>query len=164
MIRNTIWYEMDHIKTGEIYLSKYISFQHTIKRGSKVLTLAISVSGILGWKYFENYAWFAFLLIAILQILSLVENAIIRSDKEIEELAKLKTLYTKYFNLVEKLWQDYEFRNVDDNSALEKFHEYRSIEWLDIEKIDSSLNIKRYNFLLKPSEKESAKYLKNYHY
>src|SRR5690606_35175416 len=95
---NKIWYELVHIKYGETYLGKYIGLQHRLKKSFKIMTLVLSVSGIFGWKYFEDYAWIAFVLIAIMQLLTLVENQLIRSDKEVEDISKLRMRYTKYFN------------------------------------------------------------------
>jgi len=63
---NKIWYEMVNMKYGEIYLSKYIGLQRTLKKSFQILTLQ-TLSGILGWKYFERYVWIAFILIALVQ-------------------------------------------------------------------------------------------------
>lgn len=86
---NKIWYELVNMKYGEIYLSKYLGFQRTLKKTFNIMTLLLSVSGIIGWKYFEDYAWIAFALIAVMQVFILIENEIIRSDKEIEEISSL---------------------------------------------------------------------------
>ena len=91
-MRNKIWYELTKIKMGEFYLSKYLSLQRKLKRVFTIITLLLSISGILGWKFFENYAWIAFVLICIMQLFTLVENQIIRSDKEIEQIAEFETL------------------------------------------------------------------------
>jgi hypothetical protein len=61
---NKIWYEMVNIKYGEIYLSKYLGVQRTLKKSFQILTLFVSLSGILSWKYFEEYVWIVFVLIA----------------------------------------------------------------------------------------------------
>jgi len=71
---NKIWYEMVNMKYGEIYLSKYLGVQRTLKKSFQILTLIVSLRGILGWKYFENYVWVAFILIAIVQLLLLIEK------------------------------------------------------------------------------------------
>lgn len=85
-----IWYEMTNIKYGEIYLTKYLGLQRTLKKIFQVLTLLVSMSGILGWKYFEDYVWIAFILIATVQLLLLIENQLISSDKEIEDIYNLR--------------------------------------------------------------------------
>ena len=133
---NKIWYELVDIKYGEIYLTKYLSFHRRLKKTFNIITLLISVSGILGWKYFENYAWIAFILIAIMQLFTLIENEIIRSDKEIEEISNLRMCYTKYFNKLEKLWSDIKLGKITTEEALECFFTLRQIDWEKIEEID----------------------------
>jgi hypothetical protein len=63
-----IWYEMVDIKYGETYLTKYLGLQRNLKRTFKITTLVLSLSGVLGWKYFEDIVWIALILIAIIQI------------------------------------------------------------------------------------------------
>lgn len=98
-----IWYELANTKFGECYLTKYISFQRQVKKVVQIITLIISLAGILKWKQFENHVWIAFLLIAVLQVFLLIKTELIRSDKEIEELSSLKLMYSKYFNKLEKI-------------------------------------------------------------
>ena len=127
------------------------------------MTLVVSLSGILGWKYFEDYVWIAFILIAIVQLLLLIENQIIRSDKEIEEISSLKMMYTRYFNKLEKLWTKYQYDQIEDKKAMKKFFEFRATDWEKIEELDGKLNIKKYEFLRKTTESETNHYLNKYH-
>lgn len=154
---------MVNIKYGEIYLSKYIGFQRTLKKSFKIMTLVVSLSGILSWKYFENYVWVAFILIAIIQLLLLVENQIIRSDKEIEEISKLKMLYTKYFNRLEILWDKYHSNQMNEKKAMKKYFELRQNDWEVIEELDCKLNIKHYKRFKNYTETETNHYLNKYH-
>ena len=133
---NKIWYEMTNIKYGEIYLTKYLGLQRTLKKVFQILTLIVSLSGILGWKYFEDYVWIAFILIAIVQLLLLIENQIIRSDKEIEEISNLRMMYTRYFNKLEPLWTKYQYDQINDNKALDKYFKLRQSDWEKIEEVE----------------------------
>ena len=160
---NKIWYEMTNIKYGEIYLTKYLGFQRTLKRIFQILTLLVSLSGILGWKYFEDYVWIAFILIAIVQLLLLIENQIIRSNKEIEEISNLRMMYTRYFNKLERLWTKYQYNQIKDKKATNKYFELRQSDWENIEELDCKLNIKRYKRLMKNTEIETNHYLNKYH-
>lgn len=160
---NKIWYEMVNMKYGEIYLSKYLGVQRTLKKSFQILTLIVSLSGILGWKYFENYVWVAFILIAIVQLLLLIENQIIRSDKEIEEISNLRMMYTRYFNKLESLWTKYQFNQTKEKKALNKYFELRQSDWEKIEELDCKLNIKRYKSLMNHTEIETNHYLNKYH-
>ena len=160
---NKIWYEMVNMKYGEIYLSKYLGVQRTLKKSFQILTLIVSLSGILGWKYFENYVWVAFILIAIVQLLLLIENQTIRSDKEIEEISNLRMMYTRYFNKLESLWTKYQYDQTKEKKALNKYLELRQSDWEKIEELDCKLNIKRYKRLMNHTEIETNHYLNKYH-
>lgn len=163
-MRNKIWYELTKMKFGEIYLSKYLSLQRKLKRTFNIITLLLSVSGILGWKFFENYAWIAFILICIMQLFTLVENQIIRSDKEIDQISELKLLYVRYCNKLEKLWYDFHNKKITEEESNSLFFQYRSDDWEKIEVLDGKLDIKQYNSMMNKTEIEALNYLKNYHY
>ena len=160
---NKIWYEMVDKKYGEIYLTKYLSLQRTLKKSFTIFTLIISVSGILGWKYFENYAWIAFILISVMQLFILIENQIIRSETEIEQISELRLLYTKYFNKLEKLWTAFYCNRIDEETAFHDYFELRKTDWEKIEELDSKLNIRRYKYLMNKTEVETNKYLNKFH-
>lgn len=162
-MREKIWYEMVDIKYGEIYLSKYLGLQRTLKKVFKILTLLISLSGILSWKYFEKYVWVAFILIAIVQLLLLIENQIIRSDKEIEEISNLRMMYTRYFNKLEVLWTKYHFKRIKENKAMDTYFNFRQSDWEKIEELDCKLNIKKFKKLMRKTEIETNNYLKKHH-
>jgi|SRR5690606_4460177 len=162
-MRGKIWNEMVNIKYGEIYLSKYLGFQRTLKKTFNIITLILSISGILGWKFFEDYAWIAFVLIAIMQLFNLIENEIVRSDKEVAEISKLKMQYTKYFHKQEMLWTEYHFDRITEKKATDKYFKLRKDYWVSIEKLDSKLNIKRYKRMMRKTEKETNHYLNKYH-
>jgi hypothetical protein len=145
-----IWFELVDRKYGEIYLTKYLSLQRTLKKTFTILTLLISISGILGWKYFEDYAWIAFGLISIMQLLTLIENQLIRSEKEVEKISNLRMMYTKYFHKLEE-------------NATNQFFELRKTDWEKIEELDCKLDIKKFNRLMNKTDIETNQYLNKYH-
>jgi len=158
-----IWYEMVDIKYGEIYLTNYLGLQRTFKKTFTIMTLVLSVSGIFGWKFFEDYAWIAFGLIAVMQLFTLIENQIIRSDKEIEEISELKMAYTRYFNKLEKLWTEHKHRRIENNAASDRFFEYRNTDWENIELLDAKLNIKKYKRIVNHTNIETNEYITKFH-
>ena len=161
-MKNKIWYELVDIKYGEFYLTVYIGLQRRLKKSFNILTLLISVSGILGWKFFENYAWIAFILIAIMQLFTLIENHLIRSDNEIEQISELKMLYTRYFNKLECLWEEYKNDRITENRSSELFFEYRKNDWEKIQELDAKLDIKSWKWLMRQADKETNNYLNKY--
>lgn len=162
-MKEKIWYEMVDKKFGEIYLTKYLGLQYTLKRTFKILTLAVSLSGILSWKYFEGYVWIAFALIALIQILLLVENQIIRSDSEIAQIADLKSRYTTYFQKLEELWTKFYDKEIKKEKASSKFFDLRKNDWFEIEQVDNKLNVKKYRRLCRLAEEETNEYINKYH-
>lgn len=154
---------MVDMKFGECYLSKYIGFQRDLKRGFQIVTLFVSASGILGWKYFEEFAWIAFALIAIMQLILLIENQLIRSDKEIEEIAELRMMYTRYFHQLEKLWTNLYRSKCDEDEALDRFFQLRETDWEKIEKLDCKLTIKKFEFLMNSTDTDTNQYISKYH-
>ena len=160
---NKIWYELVNMKFGEIYLSKYLGTQRSLKKTFNIITLLISTSGLLSWKYFENIVWIALAIIAFMQLLVLIKNDIIRSDKEIEDISSLRMMYTRYFNKLERLWTDYHFENITNQEALEKFFTFRETDWEMIEKLDGKLCIKKYNRLIKAADLETRDYITKFH-
>ncbi|MBU2922318.1 hypothetical protein KO504_13275 [Winogradskyella psychrotolerans] len=160
---NKVWYELTNIKYGEIYLTKYLGLQRTLKKTFQILTLLVSLSGILGWKYFESYVWVAFILIALVQLLLLVENQIIRSDKEIDEISNLRMMYTKYFNKLEVLWTKHQYDQLKKKKVMQEYFDLRQSYWEKIEELDCKLNIKRYKTLMEYTEIETNHYLNKYH-
>lgn len=158
-----IWYEMVDIKFKETYVTKYLELQRTLKKTFNILTLLISVSGILSWKFFEKFAWIAFALIAIMQLFTLIENEIIRADKEIEEISNLRMLYTKYFNKIERLWTEFEAERITENESMDRYFNLRETDWESIEALDTKLNIKEYIWLMDKSDINTNHYINKYH-
>lgn len=158
-----IWYEMVQIKFGEKYLALYISLQYQLKKYFKIATLVFSGSGILGWKLWEPIAWIALILIAIVQILSLIENQIIRSDKEVSDIQKLRELYLKYFNKLEKLWVDFNSSEINDKEASTLFFKNRSSDYQNIESLDNKLGVKKWKKLKNKADSETRQYFSTYH-
>jgi hypothetical protein len=160
---NKIWYEMVDMKYGEMYLSNYIGLQHRLKKIFKIMTLILSVSGIFGWKYFETFAWVAFVLIAFMQLLTLIENQLIRSDKEVEEISLLKIRYSKYFNKLERLWIEYQNGTTSDKKALDIFFKLKDSDWIAIEEIAAKINIKKFKRLMNKADIETIDYINKFH-
>jgi hypothetical protein len=161
-MREKIWYEMTQIKYGDSYLSLYISLQYQIKKYFKISTLIFSGSGILGWKLWQPIAWIALVLIAVVQLLSLIENQLIRNDEEINKISKLRELYVKYFNKLEKLWVDLEQNKIDEKKASDIFFQNRKIDQEKIESLDNKLKIRKLKTIEKRADLETRQYFNLY--
>lgn len=161
-MKEMIWYEMTHVKFGDNYLAHYLNRQKLIRKWFKILILIFSTSGVLGWKVWEYIPIVACVLIAIVQLISLVENQIIPTDQDIEKVAKLRNKYIAYFNKLEKLWKDYKAKKIDETKISEEFYLLRKTG-ASIEAIDNKLNIRRIKVLYDKADIETRNYLNQYH-
>lgn len=158
MIRDKIWYELVDAKYGEIYLSHYINRSRNIRRGFKILILIFSAGGVFGWKIWEPVALIACVIIAIVQLLSLIESQIVKSDDELIKIGELRNQYIKYFNRLEKLWTEYESKLFNDDEATSQFFDLRTSIKEKIEKQDNALHIKQIEYLLVKTDKQKKLY------
>jgi hypothetical protein len=103
-------------------------------------------------------------LIAFIQVILLIENQLIRSENEIDDIIELRSLYTKYFNKLEKLWNDSQTERLSESDSLDLYFTFRETDWESIEILDSKLDVKVYSRLKKKTEIETLKYLQTYHH
>lgn len=161
-MRKKVWYEMLQIKFGEIYLSLYIDLQKNLKRYIKIATLIFSGSGVFGWAFWEPLAWIACIIIAIIQLISLIENQIVRSDSELEEISILRGMYLKYLAKLEELWYDIENNTKKENRIKEVYFELKNTDFVKIEKLDDKLSIKHWKKLVNKADARTRDYFKNF--
>jgi hypothetical protein len=161
-MRDIIWHEMVHTKYGDHYLAHYLDRQKLTRKWFKILILIFSTSGVLGWKVWEYMPVVACVLIAIIQLISLIENQIIPTDKDIESVAKLRNKYISYFNKLEKLWKDYSSKKLDETKTNEQFYVLRQIG-ANIEAIDNKLHIRKIKVLCDKADTETRNYFNQYH-
>lgn len=141
VIRDKIWYELSDIKYGEVYLACYINRCKNHRKYFKIITLVFSGGGVFGWTIWEPFAWIACIIIAALQIFSLVQSEIIRSDDDLTKIGELRALYIKYFCKLEKLWVNFEDKKTDSATVNDKFFKIRKKYWPKIEGMDDYLHI-----------------------
>jgi len=154
---------MVQVKFGDNYLAHYLSWQHKLKRTFNILILIFSGSGVLGWEIWKPIAWIALVIIGTFQLLSLIQNQLIRSNEEVLKIAKLRTRYTKYFNKLEKLWLDLDSREMTDNEAKTQFFVLRRTEQEKIEALDNRIGVKRWKKLCEKADVETREYFNTYH-
>jgi hypothetical protein len=141
MIREKLWYEIADTKYGELYLAFYISRCRNYKKTFKILTLIFSAGGVFGWKIWEPFAVVACVIIAVIQLLSLIENQIVRSDDDLIKIGELRNLYISYLNKLEKLWVDFENQKFNEDETAESFFKLKEKIKSVIESKDNELEI-----------------------
>ena len=130
---------MIQIKYGEVYLSLYLDFQKDLKRYIKIATLVFSGSGVFGWAFWEPLAWIACIIIAIIQLISLIENQIVRSDTELEEISLLRSMYLNYLAKLEELWYELDNNIKKEKKIKEEYFSLKNTDFVSIENLMISL-------------------------
>jgi predicted negative regulator of RcsB-dependent stress response len=163
-IRDMIWPEMMHTKYGDNYLVHYLNRQKTTRKWFKIITLLFSSGGIFSWSIWQNGVLpvIACGVIALVQLVNLVENQLIHSDNDMEKVADLRNKYNTHFNDLEKLWVDFDAHRLDEHQATEQFYQLRKVG-ADIESTDNKLNIHKYKSLCNITDTETRNYFNQYH-
>lgn len=126
VLKAFVWKELMNSKFQEAYLTFYLDRQRFWKRTVKIVTIALSFSGILGWKWFETYAWIVILISCILQLLSQTEDLFFRSSDEIHNIKNIVISYRKYLRKMERFWLDIQQDNLENSD--EKLKKYQKIK------------------------------------
>jgi len=161
-MRDKIWYEMIHTKLGDNYLTVYINRQRTIRKYYIVFMLIFSTSGVLGWSLWNAIPVIACALIALMQLVRLIENQFILSDSDLDKVADLRSKYISYFNKIEKLWIDFNNNEFSEQLATEKFFLLRQIGE-EIEATDNKLHITNIKSIYNIADSETRNYFNQYH-
>ncbi len=163
-IRDMIWPEMHHAKYGDNYLVHYIGRQKTKRKWFKIITLIFSSGGVFGWSIWQNgvFPVIACGIIALVQLISLVENQLIHTDNDLEKVAELRNKYISRFDDLEKLWLDLDADRLNEQKATLKFYQLRK-NGADIESTDNKLDIQKHKSLCKIADSETRNYFNQYH-
>ena len=89
-----------------------------------------------------------------------MEGFIIRSEKELEEISRLRILFYTHWNKLEKLCHCYD--DLSDEDCKAKFFLLRE-EAKEIEELDDKISVKKRKYLMKKADIATSKYLKEYH-
>lgn len=142
-MREKIWYEMAGAKYSEVYIAFFLDRQKSRRNWIKILTLIFSTSGVFGWQIWNEgyFAMVSCVVVAFIQIISLIENHIVLNDADFNQISEVRTLYIDYFNKVEYLYIQVENNFIDEKTAMEKFYELRGIQT----SIEVQMNKSRFN-------------------
>ncbi len=155
---------MVHTKFGDNYLAGYLSRQKRTRKLFKIFTLIFSTSGVFGWAFWEYIPIIACGLIALMQLVTLIENQIVPSDQDIDDIAGLRNKYIQYFNKLERLWIDFQNNNITEQTACEQFYQLRQTIGADIQETDNKLNINgNITLVKKKADLETTNYINQYH-
>lgn len=157
-LRTKIWNNLLDAKKGDTFLVFYISDERNLRKWFKIITILFSASGIFtAFKNLEIPTVISFAVIGIIQLLQSIENFLVLSEKDLDELKKLRLSYYDQSIELEKLWIELEENHIDDEKAKKRLFKILDSS-KKIEDIDSSLNIKRKKRLDKKADAEIRNY------
>jgi hypothetical protein len=160
-MRDLIWNDFAQAKYGDEYLCLYISLQKRIRRWYKILTILFSIGGIgTAIKGQNGFSVIIFFLIGLVQVISSIEIYIVHSEKQIDELHKLRMLYYDRANDLEQLFNTYE-KVPTDQSEL-RFYELRK-KSRDIEELDLMADVKKIEKLKRKALIAFNNYINSYY-
>lgn len=162
-IKTKIWYDIVNIKYGDEYLILYLSRQRTIRKWFKILTILFSASGIFSaFQSAKIPTVISCAVIGLVQLATSIENFIIHSETDIDELSKLRLLYYDRTNKLEELWYSLLSKKITDDIAAESFFDLRKSA-KEIEELDNKLNIRHFKKLLLKADTNTRNYLNTYY-
>ena len=157
-----IWYEFVHYKHGDDYLVLYMNRLKTVRKTVNISTLIFSTSGIFSWTFWIYLPVVTSCLTAIIQLFRLVENQIIPSDKDIEQVAKLRDMYFDHANKLERLCIDSRNKEITEQQATDRFFELREAA-KEIKTVNNKINIQEIIKLQDKADIKTNDYIKQYH-
>jgi hypothetical protein len=130
MIRSRIWYELCQAKHNHLYCMLLMNYQKRWLNNVNIIILAFSSEGIIGWPIWKQgiLAVIACVIIAVIQILKLIQSHIVPSERQIEKLEKVVKYYTTYYNQIEQVWLDCFNNRCSEVDSQTKFYEIKKTE------------------------------------
>jgi hypothetical protein len=162
-ILDHIWVDFCHARLGDEYLVLYSGRQKEIRRWFKIVTILLSAEGIFSaFKDAKIPTVISFIVIGIIQLLSTIENQLIRSEKEVDEIGKLRVFYYERSNKLEKLFLEFRDDKITDDDARSQLFALRGAA-VEIEELDTKLNIKKHKKLFLKADTLAKKQLNQYY-
>src|SRR5258708_38969210 len=164
IIRSSIWYELVNVKYGDEYLVLYLGRQRQIRKWFKGVTILCSAGGIFSASISAKIPTIISCgIIGLVQAAASIENFIIHSEKDLEELSKLRLLYYERTIKLERLWHEFECGKVDEDQASDNFFALKKSS-VEIEKLDNKMNVRGYRKLKNKAEIVTKKYINTFLY
>jgi hypothetical protein len=162
-IRNKIWYDLVHTKYGDEYLVLYLGRQRMFRKWFKVLTILFSASGIFSaFQSAKIPTIISCSIIGIVQLITSIENFIIHSEDDLDNLSKLRIQYYDRTNKLEELWNSFSIKKITDEEATTEFFNLRKSA-KEIEELDNKLNVRTFQKLKNKANVITNNYLNTYY-
>ncbi|MBN8673637.1 MAG: hypothetical protein J0L56_05860 [Chitinophagales bacterium] len=160
-VRNTIWYDFLNAKFGGEYLILYLKRERKVKKWFKILTIIFSAGGIFSaFKDFKIPTIIMLSAIGVVQIASLLEEHIMHSENDMQQICKLRLMYLDWEQELEKLFSNYE--SMTEETAKGRLFELRESS-KKIEELDNKINIRIYKSLKDKTDQDVRNYINTYY-
>ena len=165
-MKSIIWEEMYYAKKNEEYIALYISFIKSTKKYIDFSTLIFSSLGVASWLSDKDGSkiimGISLVLVAVLQVIEIIQIKFIASDEYIDDLRDLKSKWTKYFSDLENIFIDSKVNKIDEKTSANLFKKLKPLK-IEIENIDSDIKIWIINKLNKKADILSNNFMKRYY-
>lgn len=159
-----IWYDLVHTKFGDEYLVIYLGRQKMYRKWFKILTILFSATGIFSaFQSAKIPTIISCAIIGLVQLATSIENFIIHSEDDLDNLSKLRILYYERVNKLEELWDSLKNNKISIEQATQDFFELRKSS-KEIEELDNKLNVRTFKSLKKIANVNTENYLNTYYY
>lgn len=162
-IDTKIWYDLVHTKYGDEYLVLYLGRQRTFRKWFKILTIIFSASGVFSaFQSAKIPTIISCTIIGIVQLITSIENFVIHSEDDLDNLSKLRLHYYDRTNKLEELWNSCKNQKLSDEEATNIFFNLRKSA-KEIEELDNKLNVRSIKKLKQIANINTNNYLNTYY-
>jgi hypothetical protein len=165
-MKGIIWDEMYLAKKNEEYIVLYISLIKSIKKYIDFSTLIFSSLGVVSWLSDKEGSklimGLSLILVAILQIIEIIQIKFIASDEYIDDIRELKSKWTTYFNDLEDILIDIKVEKINNKTSAVSFQKLKPFKQ-SIEHIDSDIKIWILPRLNKKADLLTTNFMKRYY-
>jgi hypothetical protein len=163
-IETKIWYDLVHTKFGDEYLCLYLARQRSIRKWFKILTILFSASGIFSaFQSAKVPTIISCVAIGLVQLATSIENFIIHSEDDLDQLSKLRLLYFERTIKLEELWHSFMTNKISSEEATNEFFSLRKSAKV-IEELDNKLNVRTFKKLKNIANTNTNNYLNTYYH
>lgn len=162
-----IWFEANHAKFWEQYISLYCSKKQNWRKYITITTLMVSSIGAsswMGWDMLKPYTpivtGIALALVATLQVAAAIADYLAMTPQQLQSMISLRVKYLYYFYDLENLFQKYYCEDMPPEEALAQFDALRKNHTPNIESIKEDLNIKENKNLKQQATEKVDDYLR----
>lgn len=161
-----VWHDFADAKFGDEYLIVFLARKKSWRKLFKFFTLLAAAGGVIS-ALIDAKVPTVILCTAIcaVQLLTVLENSFISSEKDIEKLINLRMMYCNYCAELENLFCALSEDNLTKEKEAEIQTQYFNLKKekiTTIEQVDTEIDIKKRKRLMKRADLTTRQYLNRY--